>query len=106
MIKAGRMDRLIVFQRDSGNTTDTIGHPVQNFTTLRSEYAEVQHVAGSEVFKSAKDVAVRTATFRCHWFSGLLASDRISYDGAYWDILYIREINRRELIEVLAQVTA
>ncbi len=103
MIKAGKMDRKIVFQRDNGTTEDAIGHPIKNYQTLRTEWASVEPVSGSEAFKSGRDLGERVARFTCHYFAGLTEKDRISYDSEYWDIQYIREIGRKELLEVMAQ---
>ncbi len=103
MIRAGNFDRLIRFERNTPATIDSIGAPVAVWAKLREAWAKVSPVSGAETFKSAKELSSRVSLFYCHYFAGLTAKDRISYDGLKWDILGIKEIGRRELLEITAQ---
>lgn len=105
MIRAGRFDRLIRFERNTPTGDDSIGTPVAAWAKLRDAWAAMNQISGTETFKSGKELSSRVSTFTVHYFEGLTAADRISYDSKKWDILTIREIGRRELLEITAQVS-
>lgn len=102
-MRAGRRDRYITFQRKT-EAKDEIGHPVPIWASLRNEFAEVVPVRGGEALQFEREVTGRMSKFVVPWFSGLTAEDRIVYDGANWDIVFISEIGRREGLEIHAEL--
>jgi len=104
MIRAGRRDRKITIERDSGTTRNAIGSIISNWVTLRSTWVEVIPTSGNEAFRVGADRVVKSARFVMPFFSDLTEKDRIVFDSQNWGIVYIREIGRREATEVLAQV--
>lgn len=95
--------RKITIQRAT-STKNAIGEVVKTWTDLFTTWAEYTPATGTEVFRSDKEVAVKTAKFLMRFDSRITQSDRISFDSDYYEILYIREMNRREYYEVLAEV--
>ncbi|CAK0778987.1 Head-tail adaptor protein [Gammaproteobacteria bacterium] len=105
MLNAGRMDRLVIIQRSTA-TRDTMGQETMSWATHASVWAQVTPVSGNEALKENRDVAALLAKFVIRFLSTVTAKDRISYDSKYWDILSLREIGRREGLEIMAEVRA
>lgn len=101
---SGKLDRKIRIERDEGATQDSLGAQVESWDKLRDCWANVVPVNGAEVFRSGKDTASQAARFFVRYFSGLSEKDRISFEGKTWDIIYFREVGRREGLEIVAQV--
>lgn len=102
-LRAGKMDRKITLQRASAATVNGFGEPQITWGTLLETWAQEIPIAGSEVYRSGREVGARVSRFFMRWFSDFTEKDRISYDGRIWDILSIREIDRKGGLEVLAQ---
>ena len=103
MLNAGQMDRLIVIQRSTA-TRDTVGQEIVTWSTHATVWAHVTPIGGSELLKNQRDVAPLTSKFVIRYISTITEKDRISYDSRYWDILAIRELGRREGMELTAEV--
>lgn len=101
---AGKLDRKIRIERDSGSSRDSLGAPVEEWEKFRDVWANVVPMSGGEVFTAGKDTPGQVSKFFVRYFLGLNEKDRISYDGKAWDILYFREIGRQRGWEILAQV--
>ena len=105
MRRAGRRDRLITIQTDSGSSVDAIGNPVESWGTHTQPWAEYIPVSGREVFESGREVIRESARFIIDYDSSITANGyRISYNSKTWDIVYIRELGREEALEILAEV--
>lgn len=104
MLRSGRRDREIVVQRNGGNTKDSIGFPQASWAEFWSGWAEYIPMNGAELLKSKREVGVQLAKFVTLYISGVTEKDRVVYDGQNWDILFVREIGRREGTEITAQV--
>ena len=86
---------------------DSEGNPVQSFGNPITVFAEVVELTGGERFKSqmAQDMSERIARFT-FWFTRTIKeTDRITYDGANWDIVNVRHIGRKEQTELTAQLS-
>lgn len=117
-MRAGRLDRLITIQRKSETPSDS-GEPVVTWINLAPARrpASVTPVRGEERFSGEQYAATGQYDFRVH-YSSVLADltplDRILYpapaDGgeasvattAIYNILYVSEIGRREVLSIIA----
>ena len=104
MLQAGKLDRQITIERATQGTQNAIGTPAQTWTTVYTPRAQVISISGAEIVKSGAERAVRLARFVVRWLN-LDMKDRVVYDGLTWNIIHLREIGRREGVEILAQVT-
>lgn len=104
MIGAGRLDRKIIIQRFT-TTQDAYGEPIETWVDHITTWANVLPQTGREWFNSQRELSERAARFVFRFEDDVTVKDRISYDGEYWDILNINEINRREGLEIVAKVT-
>lgn len=95
----GRLNRRIVIQRKT-ETLDSFGQPIETWTTLHTLWADPRPVTGSERFTAQQVAGNAVMTFAIGWISDIHVEDRISYDGKLWDIHDIREIGRREGLEI------
>lgn len=104
MILAGRLDRRLVIERPIRDEVDSIGSPITTWEVVHVARCQVLPVSGGEVVRSGVERAVKLVRFVVRWME-ITEGDRVVYDGEYWNILHLKEIGRREGIEILAQVT-
>jgi head-tail adaptor len=106
MIAAGDLDRKITIQRIA-ITRDSIGGTVEGYVNLHVNVpARVEAYNGREKFHehSDREISYRQRIFKIRYISGLLATDRIVYNGENWDIQRIDEPDRRATLRIFAQV--
>jgi SPP1 family predicted phage head-tail adaptor len=103
MIAAGRLDRMIKIQ-EKEESVDALGTPVEDdWVDIATVPAQVIAVSGTEALASDKITAKVVNKFFIRYFSTLNEEHRIYYNDLEWDILYIREIGRRQGHEILAE---
>jgi SPP1 family predicted phage head-tail adaptor len=102
----GRMDRRITVQSFT-TTQNAIGEPEKTWTALYTDIsAEVAQVGGREYFSADQRVAEADCRFYIRYRGDITEQMRIVYDGKTYDIKHIREIGRRERLEILAKAEA
>lgn len=101
---AGRLDRRIVIKsRDAG--TNSFGEPVDTWTTLATVWANVAPVSDGERWRAGETLAAKACRFTIRYSATVAVVDptyQITYDGRVWDIQGVKEINRREFLELTA----
>lgn len=101
---AGNLDRRIQFQR--ATLTDNGFEQVEAFANHGSPiWASKTDVSDGERLRADQVSANLTARFVVRWSSftaDLTPKDRITYAGETFDILGIKEIGRREGLEITA----
>lgn len=105
---AGRLDRRIVLKtRRTG--VNAIGEPVDEWRTLVTVWANVTPLSDGERWRAGETLASNMSRFTIR-YSGATAAidprDRIEYDGRTWDIQGIKELGRREMLEITAAARA
>ena len=98
-MRAGDMDRRVTLQRFT-TTQDEYGEEVQTWADLATVWAEVRQQGGREYLAAATTMADRRVVFFIRWYPGLTVEDRVSYGGALHDIEEVREIGRRDGVEL------
>ena len=103
-MNVGTLDRQITLQRSSITGSDAVGGSIIAWATLQKVWSRVVPMSGSESLRLERQVSSETSRFFIRYFAGLTVKDRISYDGKLWDIQNIRELGRKESLEILAEV--
>lgn len=101
-MRAGRLDRRISLQRAT-ITQDSTGDEVLTWGTLTTVWAEAKPMRGAESFTAQQFIGKTPVTFRIRWSDATKAitvEDRIIFDERTFNILDVREIGRREGLEV------
>lgn len=107
-MQASGRDRLITIQRNT-LTYDEKNQPVENWADLAQAWAEKRDVSDGERFEAARVDAQITTRFRLLWspqIADVNPKDRIAFDGRTYDISGVKEIGRREGIEITASARA
>ena len=85
---AGARNRKVMFQRYE-TVEDPFGGETKEWADYEPEWANVVYGSGSERREAAQEAGSLTATFyvlRNAKTQALTVKDRVSYDGATWDI--------------------
>jgi SPP1 family predicted phage head-tail adaptor len=103
-MRAGKLDRRLTIQRKV-TTSSPSGEPIETWSPLAIVWGEARPVPGDEKFGAQQLIATSLMTFRIRWRPDLnvTVNDRISYSGRLWDLLDVREIGRREGLEIEAK---
>lgn len=105
---AGRLDRRIVLKRRKAGA-NSFGEPVDIWTAIATVWANAAPVSDAERTRAGETLASRMCRFTIRWSSALASvdpRDQIEFDGQTWDIRGIKEIGRRELLELTASARA
>lgn len=101
-MRAGSMDRRVTIQRKSITQSDS-GQETVAWVDVAQVWAQKIENRGAERFATQQFVGHAIKTFRFRWSSTVAevtTEHRISFDGRAYDITDVREIGRREGIEV------
>lgn len=102
-MKAGILDRRLTVQRLTTGTPDEYGVPSMSWTDVRTVWARVTPDSEDENYKLGVNEAFVLVKVQARWFAGLTTTDRLVIDGRVFDIRGIREIGRREGLEIKAK---
>lgn len=103
-MKAGPLDRRITIERYT-ETRDAFNNPVQTWATLTTVWAAVEHIRDSERWAAQEVGATATMRFQIRYSSTVAdvsPLDRVVYEGRAYDIAGVKEIGRREGLELTA----
>lgn len=99
---AGKLDRRITIRR-LGSGQSSSGEPNGTWSDLATVWAQKIEARGDERFSTAQPVGSISRSFRFRWSTTVKDvndKDKIVFDGVEHDIVAVREIGRREGIEV------
>lgn len=108
MLNAGKLDRRITLQR-YGITYDADNEPVEGFTDLATVWASVQYASDGEKARAGEVSAIVSVRFQIRWSSAVSTvnpKDRVAYDAKVFDIVGVKELGRREGLEISAAAPA
>jgi SPP1 family predicted phage head-tail adaptor len=103
MIRAGDLDRRITLRHRAQTTLEPYGEVVDSFQDFATISAAVRQISGREFLSAGAVVAERRAVFTIRYRADVLVTDRVVFAGAPFDIREIREIGRREGLEIHAE---
>jgi SPP1 family predicted phage head-tail adaptor len=101
-MRAGELDRRISLMRNQPSQSAR-GGLTDNWVAIATLYASVKYDRGGERFATQQVVGQGIVTFRVRWdaaWSDFNVKDRVSFDGRDYDVRDVREIGRREGIEI------
>lgn len=93
------MDRLVALQARV-DTVAANGERTGAWQTYASVWADVREVTGREIIASGTEQAQKQVIFFLRYSSAITEQHRVSYSGDDYDIENIREIGRREGLEL------
>lgn len=103
-MQAGKLDRRVTLQR-AGTVDDGFGTVSGAFATLAVRWAAKEDIRDGERGSASGVMAEATTRFRIRW-SELVADvnpkDRLVCGGETYDIAGVKEIGRREGLEITA----
>lgn len=107
-ISAGRLDRRIVIERAT-YTQNAMGEQVPTWAPLATVWAEATPLSDGERIRAAEVSAEISMRFVIRWsplVEDVNPKDRVSYDGRIWNLWGVKEIGRREGLELTAGARA
>lgn len=104
-MRAGELDRTIELQ-SATTSPNSFGEPVETWTTYVTLAARVTPQRGNERFAAHQIIGRAVTTFRVRYRAGVTIEHRIRYDSRDWDIHDVREVGRREGLEIDATARA
>lgn len=105
---AGRLDRRIALKRRKTGTNG-FGEPLDEWSTLVTVWAHVAPVSDGERWRAGETLASKLCRFTIRWSPSaavLDPRDQVEYDGRTWDIHGVKELGRREMLEITAAARA
>ena len=107
-LSAGKLDRKIILQRFT-TTVDAYNEPVLTWATLATRSASYEPISDGERFRAGETAANASARFVIRWSSAVATlnpKDRLQYEGETWQILHVKELGRREGLELTCSARA
>ncbi|HWJ88516.1 MAG TPA: phage head closure protein [Pelagibacterium sp.] len=103
-IDAGSLDRRIALER-YGVTRDEWNNPIEGWAELAKVWAEKRDVSDTERLRGAEVGSTLTTRFVIRWnkkVTDLNTKDRLTCDGLIYGVVGVKELGRREYIEITA----
>lgn len=106
----GSRDRRIVIEYPT-STSDAFGGEIKTWTAIGTGWwASFYPLKDSEVFRNSEATATVTHRFQIEWtnqvWSKIDPRCRIKFDGRIYDVVGIKEIGRRQGIDISATARA
>ncbi|MBX5023050.1 phage head closure protein [Rhizobium lentis] len=99
MLNIGNMDRRITIEREA-ETVKPSGSVVKAWAPLATVWAEVLQPTASEFFTGYGEAETGTVIFRVRYRPAMTTKDRVTYDGQPYDLKEIKELGRRDALEL------
>ena len=107
---SGPRDSRIKIERPLQTSLDSFGGSVVTWSDLGTRWAASKPVKDGERFGNAEAIATITHRFQILWdvnmWDQLDPKCRITFDGRTYDVVAVKEIGRREGIEISATARA
>ncbi len=97
-MRAGRLDRTITLQRFT-SAPDDFGTPVETWSDVATLRAEIVQGSTAEFMRGGA-VDETVIVFRTRFLAGITNTDRVTFDGAVFDVKETKEIGRRRGLEL------
>lgn len=99
-MRSGELDKSIAIQTNTP-VQDAFGEPIDSWATTVTVAAKVMPTRGGERFTAQQYVGRTVVTFKIRWrTTPPTVKNRIVYDGRTYDITDVRELGRREGLEI------
>ena len=106
MLAAGSLtSRISILQRST--SVDSIGQPVETWSTLATVWADVRHTGGLEAIKADRDTSIVRASMRVRWRTDVNAGMRVTHAGSAYEIrAVLPDSRRREYVDLVCERVA
>lgn len=98
-MRAGKLDKTVVIER-RGETVDEFGTVSDGWTLIASVRAQIVQASTEEFLRSAGTSAETAIVFRIRHRADLMTSDRVTHAGRAFDVKEIKELGRREGLDL------
>jgi SPP1 family predicted phage head-tail adaptor len=98
-MRAGKLDKTIVIQR-RGETVDEYGTVTEGWTDFDTLRAQVITSSTEEFLQSAGTTGKTAIVFRIRHRDGIVLTDRVAYRGQAFDIKEVKELGRRDGLDL------
>ncbi len=105
-MEGGKLDRRITLQQATV-TYDALNNPVQTWVDLATVWAARMDLSDTERVAAAEVGAAMTTRFQIRYSEQVAVinpKDRLTFDGRTYEIVNVKEIGRREGLELTAAV--
>lgn len=99
MLNIGNMDRRIAIERETESVSPS-GDPRKTWMPLATVWAEILQQTASEFFTGYGEAETGNVIFRVRFRPGITTADRVNYDGTAYGIKEIKELGRRDALEL------
>lgn len=101
-MRAGRLNRKVVVQQKTA-TTDTYGGPSYSWATYATLWAGVYPARGREIIAAMAERGEMLTKFVCRYVAGITEDMRLSFDGKYYNIVSVIDVNdRHKELQIMA----
>lgn len=98
-MRAGKLDKTINIER-LGRTVDDYGTETEGWTPVASVRAQLVQASTEEFMRSAGSISETAIVFRVRYRDDLTTSDRVTHQGQAYDVKEIKELGRREGLDL------
>lgn len=98
-MRAGKLDKIITIDRFT-STVDEYGTPIEDWTTVATVRAQIIQSTTEEFMKGWGTSTEAAVVFRIRHLDGITPADRVTYDGRAYDLKEIKELGRREGLDL------
>lgn len=98
-MRAGKLDKTITIER-SEIALNPYRNQITTWVPVANMRAQIVNAA-TEVFIRGQGATTETSiVFRMRWLDGVTTGNRITYDGAAYDIKELKELGRRRGLDI------
>jgi SPP1 family predicted phage head-tail adaptor len=102
-MRAGQLDRRVTVLRNVQIGVTELNEPIYELQELRTVWAAKIHKSEDEKFAASQFYSQRIVTFRTRYMAELVETDKLMCEGLTYNIKGIRELGRREGLEIAAE---
>lgn len=103
-MRAGKLDKIITIERVT-TTVDEYGTPVEGWAEVATVRAQLIQSTTEEFMRSFGVSSETAVIFRIRHMDGITLADRVTYDGRHHDLKEIKELGRREGLDLRCVAT-
>jgi SPP1 family predicted phage head-tail adaptor len=103
-MQAGTLKTRVVIQQQSA-VQDSIGQPVNTWTTYATVWADIRHKSGVEAIKSGEVTSTVKASVRVRYKAGITAAMRVVHGSVVYQIQSVlRDVAHKDYMDLVCEV--
>ncbi|MFE3837542.1 phage head closure protein [Pseudogemmobacter sonorensis] len=99
MMRAGKLTKTITLQRAT-IAVDQYGTPTEGWADLATVRAQIVQASTEEFMRNFGTRTEVAVVFRIRFMDGITPADRVTHGGRVYDLKEIKELGRREGLEL------